>query len=73
MREGDEHEERERWGVGSWGNGVVRKERCGKRGEKGGERGEGVGGGERRSGQGRGMRDEMIDRREEERGGRENE
>ena len=32
-----------------------------------------MGGGERRSGQGRGMRDEMIDRREEERGGRENE
>ena len=33
----------------------------------------GVGGGARGGGQGRGMRDERLDRREEERGGRENE
>ena len=32
-----------------------------------------MGGGERRSGQGWVMRDEMIERREEEQGGRENE
>ena len=44
-----------------------------EKGEGGGERDEGVGGGERRSGQGRVMRDEMIERREEEQGGRENE
>ena len=58
-----------------WGRGGVRKERCGVRGKGGQERMEGRGmtgveGGARRRDQGRGMRDERIDRMEEERGGK---